>query len=75
MNKKEHDEQWYHENNYHQCPICGEWHKREEMDFSKDCHGIPYRMVCLGCLSKAYEEKGYDGEYYTDADEQIEDDY
>ena len=39
-----------------------------------DCHGIPFRYVCPDCYDKAME-KGYDGEYYTEADECIDYDY
>lgn len=38
------------------------------------CHGIPFRLVCDRCYQRIMS-KGYDGEYYTEADEQIEDDY
>jgi hypothetical protein len=44
------------------------------MLFTHDCHGITFRLVCWECYQKVMA-KGYDGEYYTDADEQIEDDY
>ncbi|MFR1310814.1 MAG: hypothetical protein ACLSCO_19310 [Gallintestinimicrobium sp.] len=44
------------------------------MYFTKDCHGIPFRLVCDRCYQRIMS-KGYDGEYYTEADEQIEDDY
>lgn len=37
-------------------------------------HGIPFRLVCDRCYQRIMS-KGYDGEYYTEADEQIEDDY
>ena len=58
-----------------ECPVCGKEVKREDMTFTHDCHGIPFRLVCIDCYDKIMEEKGYDGEYYTSADEQIEDDY
>ena len=35
---------------------------------------IPFRLVCDRCYQRIMS-KGYDGEYYTEADEQIEDDY
>ena len=57
------------------CPVCGKEHERSEMTFSKDCYGIPFRLLCYDCLNKIYEEKGYDGEYYTAADECIDYDY
>ena len=57
------------------CPKCGGEFSKSEMEFSKDCYGIPYRLLCHDCWDKIYDEKGYDGEYYTSADEQIDDDY
>ena len=57
------------------CPECGRKAKREDMDFSTDCHGIPYRLLCWDCLEKIYEEKGYDGQYYSEADECLDEDY
>ena len=56
------------------CPVCEKEVLRRYMDFTRDCHGIPFRLVCFNCYSRLMEN-GYDGEYYTEADEQIEDDY
>lgn len=56
------------------CSVCGKEVPREEMSFTRDCHGITFRLVCWDCYDKLMA-KGYDGEYYTEADEQIEDDY
>lgn len=53
------------------CPICKKEFEREDMAFSRDCHGIPFRLLCFNCLEKVEEEKGYDGEYYTELDENI----
>lgn len=53
------------------CPVCGQEYDREEMLFTHDCHGIPFRLVCYGCYERIMEEKGYDGEYYTELDENI----
>lgn len=58
-----------------QCPICGKWFDRQDMDFSRDCHGITFRLLCYDCLEEIYSSKGYDGEYYTEADENIWEDY
>lgn len=55
------------------CPICKRDVDRDEMAFTYDCHGIPFRLVCFGCYDKLME-KGYDGEYYTELDENIEPD-
>lgn len=57
------------------CRICGREANREDMLFTYDCHGIPFRLVCWDCYNKVMEEKGYDGEYYTEADECIDWDY
>ena len=56
------------------CPVCEREVERSEMNFTKDCHGIPVLLVCWECYLKLME-KGYDGEYYDESDEQIEDDY
>ena len=56
------------------CPVCEKEVLRSDMDFTYDCRGMPFRLVCFNCYSRLME-KGYDGEYYTEADEQIEDDY
>ena len=57
------------------CPVCKREHVREDMLFTHDCHGIPFRLVCYECYEKIMDEKGYDGEYYTEADENIWGDY
>lgn len=56
------------------CPTCEKEVPREEMQFTHDCHGITYRLVCFGCYKKLMA-KGYDGEYYTEADECLDEDY
>lgn len=57
------------------CAICGREHNRSDMTFTYDCHGIPFRLVCWECYDKIMDTKGYDGEYYTEADECIDYDY
>ena len=57
-----------------ECPVCRGEFLREDMTFTRDCHGITYRLVCFDCYDKVMG-KGYDGEYYTEADECIEEDY
>jgi hypothetical protein len=47
---------------------------KDDLILTYDCHGIPFRYVCDDCYEKVME-KGYDGEHYTSADEQIESDY
>lgn len=56
------------------CPVCGREVKRNQMEFTRDCHGITFRLVCWDCYDKLME-KGYDGQYYTEADECIDDYY
>lgn len=58
-----------------ECRCCGKQVERNDMQFTRDCHGIPFRLVCLDCYDKIMDEKGYDGEYYTEADECIDYDY
>ena len=57
------------------CPVCKREHVREDMLFTHDCHGIPFRLVCYDCYEKIMDSKGYDGEYYTELDEDIWGDY
>jgi hypothetical protein len=57
------------------CPICGKEFEREDMIWSTDCHGIPFRLLCYDCYDKVMDEKGFDGEYYTELDECIDWDY
>ena len=51
------------------CPICGKDVRHYDMIQTTDCHGIPYRFVCPDCYERVMDGKGYDGEYYTEADE------
>lgn len=45
------------------------------MRWTRDCHGIPFRLVCCECYEKVMEGNAFDGEYYTEADECIDEDY
>lgn len=56
------------------CPVCGKEVERKDMNFTRDCHGITFRLVCYDCWEKLME-KGYDGQYYSEADECIDEDY
>ena len=56
------------------CRCCNKEVERQGMKFTRDCHGITYRLVCLDCYDKLME-KGYDGECYSELDECIDDDY
>ena len=44
------------------CPVCGHTVQRSDMQFTRDCND---QLMA----------KGYDEEYYTEADENIEYDY
>ena len=57
------------------CPICEKQVERNDMLLTADCHGIPFRYVCPECYEEIMEEKGYDGEYYTELDECLDYDY
>jgi len=57
------------------CRMCHQEVHREDMRWTYDCHGIPFRCVCPECYEAIMEEKGYDGEYYTEFDENIEENY
>lgn len=56
------------------CPICEKEVERSDMIFTHDCHGIPFRLVCYGCYDELMA-KGYDGQYYDERDECLEEDY
>ena len=56
------------------CPVRRHPVKRSDMQFTRDCNGITFRLVCWDCYDQLMA-KGYDGEYYTEADENIDYDY
>lgn len=56
------------------CSFCEKETNRENMQFTRDCHGITYRLVCFDCYD-ILMEKGYDGAYYNEADENLEYDW
>ena len=56
------------------CRECGKEFNRNEMDFTRDCQGITFRLVCFKCWDKAMAN-GYDGQYYDERDECLDDDY
>lgn len=71
-----------------ECPVCrksikydenmrGNYYLNDDLvaELTYDCQGIPFRTLCCDCADKAYSEKGYDGEYYTELDECIDYDY
>lgn len=56
------------------CPVCEREVDRSDMLFTRDCHGITFRLVCLDCYDELMAD-GYDGAYYTEADECLDYDY
>ena len=56
------------------CTNCGKEVRMMDLVRTRDCHGIPFRAVCPDCYDRLMS-KGYDGEYYTEADENIDEDY
>lgn len=47
------------------CPICKKCVERTNMLYTKDCHGVIFRLVCYKCYKKLMA-KGYDGELYEE---------
>lgn len=41
----------FEERDIRTCPVCEHEVDREDMYFTKDCHGIPFRLVCDRCMS------------------------
>ena len=56
------------------CPVCEKDVSRRDMLFTRDYHGIIFRLVCHKCYGKLMA-KGYDGVYYSEADECLDADY
>ena len=56
------------------CPFCHKEFYRSDMEYTRDCHGIPLQLACFGCCQKIMA-KGYDGQYYTENDECLDEDY
>lgn len=57
------------------CPECGKEVRVHDMERTVDCHGIPFRRVCLDCYDRIMSDRGFDGEEYTAADECLDYDY
>lgn len=57
------------------CQVCQKEFPRSCLTWTHDCHGIPFRSVCSKCYDKVMEENGYDGEYYDETQECIDEDY
>lgn len=37
------------------CPVCNKEVERNDMNFTRDCHGITFRLVCNDCWEKLME--------------------
>lgn len=48
------------------CPNCKK--ETDDLLYTKDCHGIIMRKVCIGCYNRIMA-KGYDGVGYEDTDD------
>lgn len=57
-----------------ECSCCRKKVARTDMLYTKDCHGIIMRLVCMDCYRRIME-KGYDGVYYGSDVECLEEDY
>lgn len=53
----------FEERDIRTCPVCEHEVDREDMYFTKDCHGIPFRLVCDRCYQRIMS-KGYDEELF-----------
>lgn len=62
------------EKDVRECACCRKETERQEMLYTRDCHGITLRLVCFDCYKKVMK-KGYDGAYYTEPDECLDADY
>lgn len=62
------------QNDVRRCGCCEKEVERSDMLFTRDCHGIPFRLVCTECYDELMSN-GYDGEYYDESDENLEWDY
>lgn len=49
----------FEERDIRTCPVCEHEVDREDMYFTKDCHGIPFRLVCDRCYQRIMS-KGFD---------------
>lgn len=44
----------FEERDIRTCPVCEHEVDREDMYFTKDCHGIPFRLVCDRCYQRKF---------------------
>lgn len=62
------------EKDVRQCSCCRKEVDRSEMRYTRDCQGIIFRLVCFDCWDKLMA-KGYDGQYYDERDENLDEDW
>lgn len=63
------------EDDTRQCPECGKECNRSDMEWTYDCHGIVFRLVCMKCWESIMDNRGFDGEEYDESDECLDYDY
>lgn len=56
------------------CQCCQKEVERNDMLYTRDCHGITFRLVCSDCYRKLMA-KGYDGVHYDENDECLDEEY
>lgn len=39
------------------CPCCGKEVERADMQFTRDCHGITFRLLCWKCYEQLFNVK------------------
>ena len=58
-----------------ECPVCGKETRVYNLLMTHDYHGIPYRKVCPTCYDRIMNDRGFDGEEYSEIDENLDYDY
>lgn len=56
------------------CPECEKKVPREDMLWTRDCHGIRFRLLCQDCYEEAMSY-GYDGQYYNEWEECLDEEW
>ena len=44
------------ERDVRECACCGKETERQEMLYTRDCHGITLRLVCFDCYKKVMKK-------------------
>lgn len=53
----------FDEDDVRECPECGREVLRQEMSYTFDYYGLPFRLVCNRCWDLLMDN-GFDGEFY-----------